>query len=98
MSKRKTIFISVCISVIAVCCVICCTIFLSHMPVVAANYVFTTEVDLTVLDYGSSFTLPEEVDVIINDSTTVKSSDSKLKFPSGIVYGMGSHVLNEAGE
>lgn len=63
----------------------------------AQLYTIETQTDLSSVRYGTYFTMPESVKIVINATTKVDATDGRLTFPSGVVYGKGTHLLNETG-
>ena len=64
----------------------------------AERYTMEMEVTPSSLRYGTYFTMPESVKIVINPTTKIDATEGRLIFPSGVVYGKGSHLLNETGE
>lgn len=64
----------------------------------AEKYTIETQTDLSAIRYGTSFTMPESVKIVVDENTKIDATDGRLIFPSGIVYGKGTHLLNEIGE
>lgn len=64
----------------------------------AEKYAVESQTDFSSLRYGSYFNLPQSVKIVVNENTKVTSTDGRLTFPDGIVYGSGTHLLNQTGE
>ena len=64
----------------------------------AERYTIETQTDLSAIRYGADFTMPESVKIVVNGDTKIDAIDGRLSFPSGVVYGKGTHFLNETGE
>ena len=64
----------------------------------AERYTIEMQTDLSAIRYGTDFTMPESVNIVVNENTKIDATDGRLTFPSGVVYGKGTHLLSETGE
>ena len=64
----------------------------------AERYTIETQTDLSTLRYDMLFTMPESVKIVVNENTKIDATEGRLTFPSGVVYGKGTHLLSETGE